>query len=306
MAEYKESLKAEEEFMNELDAMMDAAIAADIPPTELYIEPEDADTLQLMGADDEYGIGVFITCHGVCIKDKVRFVPPMLTVMKKNLTQCGINTGHPTRHKNETPQVVVERLNSSFTSAFAFEECQMHDWPRDPGDVPRNKGVAIDFTKYTCDEFNTNPTNKTRYFVYKKYISSKPEEALLFSFAGRTIDLMTISSVEEILHIFGISTDPTHPNHEKIMVVLKYIHQNITIRNEYVARTKYAVISTDFIFNLSILLNYMYGVKIVRILDESCNSGISCQPLDKTGRPIGYGGKKSKRRKKYKRRKTMK
>ena len=302
---YKPLTAEEDDFMNDIESLIDSALDLGIPPTEMYMEDEDADTLQLMGADDEYGIGVFITCHGACIPDKFRTVPPMLTVMKKNLTQCGMLTSHPTRHKNETPQVVVERLNSSFTSAFAFEECQMHDWPRDPGDVPRGRGAPIDFTKYTCDEFNTNPSNTTRQFVYKKYISSKPEEGVMFSFAGKTIDLMTISSVEEILDLFGISTDPTHPNHAKIMVVLRYIHQNIIVRNEYVARFKKSVISTDFIFNLSILLNYMYGVKIVRILDESCNTGVPCLPKDKTGRPIGYGGKKSKR-KKYKRRKSMK
>jgi hypothetical protein len=301
MAAYRQP--AEEDFMNELDAMIDYAVASGIPPTELYMEDEDVDTMQLMGADEEYGIGVFITCHGTCIPDKFRTVPPMLTVMKKNLTQCGMLTAHPTRYKDETPQVVVEKLNSSFTSAFAFEECQVNDWPRADGDVPRGRGVPVDFTKYTCDEFNTNPTNTTRQFVYKKYISTKPEENVLFSFAGRTIDLMTISSVEDILHMFGISTDPRHPNHVKIMVILRYIHQNILVRNEYVARIGKSVISTDFIFNLSILLNYMYGVKIVRILDESCNSGVPCQVFDKTGRPIGYGGKKSKRRK---RRKTMK
>lgn len=308
-----QSLKAEEdEFMKELESLIDTAIASGIESTELYTEPnelhmevEDADTLQLMGRDENIGIGVFITCHGICVKNKFRRIPSILKVMKKNLTQCGINTAHPTRYKDETPQVIVERLTESFTNAFTFEECQLNDWPRKEGDVPRYKGEPVDFTKYTCDEFNTNPSNTTTQFVLKKYISANPEEGVLFSFGGITIDLMTVVSTEEIIHIFGINNlDPTHPNHKKINIVLKYIYQNIRIRNEYFARIKKNVISTDFIFNLSILLNYMYGVKIVRILDESCNSGISCQPIDETGRPIGYGGKKSKKHKKYKRRKT--
>jgi hypothetical protein len=56
----------------------------------------------------------------------------------------------------------------------------------------------------------------------------------------------------------------------------------------------------------------MYGVKVARILDESCNTGLKGQPVFKDDKKdgykekVGYGGKRKSRQKNRKKRKSKK
>jgi len=275
-------------------------------PTRSYIEEHPGDEMffEAMSADETLGIGVFIFCHGKCSSKFVRRIPNGIKIMKKNVSKCGVSSPiitHIYRHKSQTPNVIVDELTRSFSPAFETEECQANAWKWATDGVLKKGGVEVPLTSLTCEEFNTTPENTTGHFVYKTYLGNERGHVVLLSYGGRTIDLLRCS-MQNILETFG-GPSPTHPRYSEIMTILDYIKENIGRRGQIAGKS---IISTDFVFNMSKYLNFLYGVKVVRILDESCNNGIACQPNDPTtGRPIGYGGKKSKKQKR-KRRKSKK
>jgi hypothetical protein len=264
-------------------------------PTRSYIEehPDDAMFLEAMGAYDTIGIGVFIFCHGKCTS-KIRRIPSGIKIMKKNVYKCGVYSPIITfRHKSQTPEIIADELTRSFSPAFKPEECQANAWDSITDGVLKNKkGVEVPLSALTCEEFNTTRENTTDHFVYKIYVGKNSSHRVVLSYDGRTIDLLRCS-MQNILDIFG-RPSPRHPKYSEIMTIIEYIEQNIGRRGQIAGKS---IISTDFIFNMAKYLNLMHDVNIVRILDESCNDGISSQPRYPNGRPVGYGGKKSKKRK---------
>lgn len=286
------------------DAEMDALFSTDMALTRSYTDDED---LKLLVRDDTEGIGVFFRCHGLLHKHIERRIPPQLKIMKKNISECGTSSPFTTRYRlpTETPEVIVEQLTSSFAPAFTQERCRTTPWVgRDPSNPGIIKGVvegtktpeSVHIDSLTCEEFNTNSENFTTHFILKIYMVTGPTHRALFSFGGVTIDLFTVSGIEEILARFNIlQIDPSHPNYEKIKKVVDYINSNIEFREKSRA-VGIPTITTDFIFNLSLLLHFMYGVVAVRILDESCNGGRTGLK-DIGGVVVGFGGKRKSRRK---------
>jgi hypothetical protein len=273
-------------------------------PTRSFTEEHpDEMFFEAMGADETLGIGVFIFCHGKCSPRIVRRIPSGIKIMKKNVSKCGVPSPIITyiyRPKSQTPHVIVDELTRSFSPAFETEECQANAWKWATDGVLKKGGVEVPLTSLTCEEFNTTPENTTEHFVYKTYVGNERGHVVLVSFGGRTIDLLRCT-MQNILETFG-GPSPTHPRYAEIMTILDYINENIGRRGQIEGKS---IISTDFVFNMAKYLNFMYGVNIVRILDESCNNGIPSQPHYPDGRPVGYGGKKSKKQKR-KRRKSKK
>ena len=273
-------------------------------PTRSYTEEHtDEMFFEAMSADDTLGIGVFIFSHGKCSNKYLRRLPDGIKVMKKNVALCGVPSPILTyiyRPKSQTPHVIADELTRSFSLAFEKEECQANAWTWATNGVLKKGGVEVPLTSLACEEFNTTPANTTEHFVYKMYLGNEKAHVVLVSFGGKTIDLLRCS-MQNILETFG-GPSPTHPRYAEIMTILDYINENIGRRGQHEGKS---MISTDFIFNMIKFLNFMYGVKVARILDESCNTGISGQPHYEDGRPIGYGGKKSKKHKR-KRRKSKK
>jgi len=200
-------------------------------------------------------------------------------------------------------------LTKSFAPAFTQERCRTTPWVGlDPANTGIIRGVvqgtntdkSVHIDSFTCEEFNTNSKNFTTHYILKFYIATAPDQCALFSYGGNTIDLFTVSCIEEILYIFHIDTSPSHPNHEKIMKTIRNIRIIIEFREKTRSMYGTPTITTEFIFNLSVLLNLLYGVVVVRILDESCNGG-RLGLSEKDGVIVGFGGKRKKSRKRKKR-----
>jgi hypothetical protein len=276
---------------------------------------EDAEMFyHAMAADDDIGVGVFIMCHGKT-HPEVRRIPEGINVMKKNVSLCGVPA--PTiyssyRFKGQTAEVIAEELTRSFALAFSAEECMANEWRCAREGIlygtpaPGRPPIKVPLCLFACEEFNTTPENKVSHFVYKSYLADKDYHCVLVTFGGKRINLLTCT-MEELTDTFGMPMEQ-HENAQEIMEILHYIQDNISTR-ELGPRH---IISTDLIFNVLKYLNLMYGVKVARILDESCNTGLKGQPVFKDDKKdgykekVGYGGKRKSRQKNRKKRKSKK
>jgi len=275
----------------------------DLQSTPNYDDILDKDTLDMLSTieDEHYqevskleGIGIYVSCHGGNISPFLhRPTPRGVTVMKKNITECGFPAYRPTRFPGITQEDIAMRLTQSFDVAFSEEECRAHQWPNAnaEGQPIDAQGRIIHKDTFTCEEFNTNSANVVHSFLYKEYgknDTTPSNEGVLVAFSGVIVDLMTIT-LDEYLRAFRVPLDPSHPKHRQIIKIIQVIETYIDFRN----RKKR--ISTDFIFITITLLHIIYGVKVARFYDPSCNYSKSLMPFVKPSSGIGYGGKKSKR-----------
>jgi len=76
-------LSLEEQIMLSDEEMHALVELDDTPRSDTPVYSEYAELLQLMGQDDELGIGAFFRCHGALHKDKEKPIPAKLIIMKK-------------------------------------------------------------------------------------------------------------------------------------------------------------------------------------------------------------------------------
>ena len=237
------------------------------------------------------GIGIFIDCHGLITQEIPRPIPEGIIFMKKNLTGCGDVSYPPTRHPYITQKIIVERLQHSLDIAFSAEECAFYPW-----DEKDRDGDPIRKETFTCPEFNTTSENQVKSFLYKTYdIKDLPGGGIFVAYENVIVNLFTVD-FKNFIRNFKIPYPglSPRPNPTILMKIQEIIDISNKIKGYIAFRDHHTYITSDFIIDTVFLLHLVHGVKIVRCLDESCNT--TTGPILKTS-DIGHGGKKSKRRK---------
>lgn len=204
-------------------------------------------------------LGISISCHGNIIKDKtIRNIPGVDIIKHTYAGYCAIALINPL-YKRETSTLKALSLLHNFDMAYTRSQYLTS--------INKYADSCTDM-EGSCKQFKNPPLG----WIQKLYTIKDETHQLILAHANKTIDLFRCTE-QELCDFIGI-TDSRHV--ATIRVALG--------EREHIGLT------TSNLFLLIKVFQKIHNVKLVRILDESCND--AKQPLIEG---FGYGGRKHKK-----------
>ena len=227
-----------------------------------------AERMRGLGEKPEIKMGIYIACHGELIERTVRG-PQNVTINKQNLGGYGCPSF----------KVRDDHIQTALLLENELVGCSLEEYQRMMKDLRDKSGEEID-TEGACERFSSMDGS----WILKKYTYDATKRAFIIAFQGRTMYMVTCTRPELEAFIGGDLTKDK-----------KILDTFFAVRD--------TLFDTQLLFNLIYLFNKHRGVNVANILDESCNVQLKHKrtlPRDDVflrGRDVGYGGKRTRKRK---------